>query len=815
MAANMYRVGDYVYFETSATAPYQIRRIEELTKTPTGNVEAKVMCFYRRRDVSNTLVSLADKHQSYIDEEEDSNSAPTPESASDKDKPVDGVVATAAGDSNTNSNGSSGNSGLSDSQRHQLKHRELFLSRQVETLPATTIRGKCSVTLLNETESLMSYLNREDAFYYTLMYDSSQKTLLADRGEIRVGGRYQAEVQPLLAQGESDGREDSASLEELVWRPDNGLQSSDIDRYLLVSRAVGTLARAMDASSATRQPGLGLAAASAGRDCTQAHAYKTLHSNGYDLGRAFCALVSDAGPLLCRDELEDWSAGESNLFEEAMEKYGKDFHDIRQDFLPWKSMKAIVEYFYMWKTTDRYVQQKRLKAAEAERKLKQVYIPNYTKPNPAVLYNRQDTAGASRGCESCYTTSPGGQWYAWGPPHLSCRLCTACWAYWKRYGGLKSATRLEKAVASGAVGGGSSASMGGVHRCTVAGCEKEFRLRPQLVRHLAAAHNLDESSIGNLSKAKAVKSMLMSANVTTRLARRLCSDLLKLRRLARRPFDSRFDAKPALKELPNRYSSAGNKSDLLAKQLKPSCAASLTVDQLDSLLTKICPKRDGDSLTNEYSDLLSRDRASVLKPSPRPSAFPTPDLAKRQEFHRQLDEQRAAVAAAAAVAVSSAAPVVSNGGGSALNFLLPQKRSAAAAAATNGSSGQQQQQQLDSSLGVPAAKRPALKAAAAAKYVQQQQQQQQQQSNGSLPLKPSANSDSDSNSAAIAAPNPAASAAEELFVYRTKSTRSHLTGQQLRKAGRRPFKLVPNSAVARSLPNGDGASVPVSAKSGV
>ncbi len=32
---------------------------------------------------------------------------------------------------------------------------------QVETLPATHIRGKCTVTLLNETESLLSYLNKE------------------------------------------------------------------------------------------------------------------------------------------------------------------------------------------------------------------------------------------------------------------------------------------------------------------------------------------------------------------------------------------------------------------------------------------------------------------------------------------------------------------------------------------------------------------------------------------------------------------------------------------------------------------------------
>ena len=75
-----------------------------------------------------------------------------------------------------------------------------------------------------------------------------------------------------------------------------------------------------------------------------------------------------------RDEMEEWSASEANLFEEALDKYGKDFNDIRQDFLPWKTLKSIVEYYYMWKTTDRYVQQKRLKAAEAESKLKQVIV---------------------------------------------------------------------------------------------------------------------------------------------------------------------------------------------------------------------------------------------------------------------------------------------------------------------------------------------------------------------------------------------------------------------------------------------------------
>ncbi|CAG9565624.1 unnamed protein product [Danaus chrysippus] len=63
-------LADCVYFETSSTSPYQIRRIEELNKTSSGNVEAKVMCFYRRRDLPNPLIQLADKHQ--IAQSEDS-----------------------------------------------------------------------------------------------------------------------------------------------------------------------------------------------------------------------------------------------------------------------------------------------------------------------------------------------------------------------------------------------------------------------------------------------------------------------------------------------------------------------------------------------------------------------------------------------------------------------------------------------------------------------------------------------------------------------------------------------------------------------
>lgn len=78
----------------------------------------------------------------------------------------------------------------------------------------------------------------------------------------------------------------------------------------------------------------------------------------------------------------------------------------------------------MWKTTDRYVQQKRVKAVEAESKLKQVYIPNYTKPSPAIITNNKSilngtsngngsdimTLNGGKPCESCASMSSAQVW---------------------------------------------------------------------------------------------------------------------------------------------------------------------------------------------------------------------------------------------------------------------------------------------------------------------------------------------------------------------------------------------------------------------
>uniref|UniRef100_A0A4W6C1R3 Metastasis associated 1 n=1 Tax=Lates calcarifer TaxID=8187 RepID=A0A4W6C1R3_LATCA len=482
---------DYVYFENSSSNPLLIRRIEELNKTANGNVEAKVVCFYRRRDISSTLIALADKHARELEEEMEN-----PEMAD-----------------------------LPEKQKHQLRHRELFLSRQLESLPATHIRGKCCVTLLNETEALKSYLDREDAFFYSLVYDPQQKTLLADKGEIRVGNKYQADITDLLKEGEEDGR-DLEKLEEKVWDPNSLLTEKQIDQFLVVARSVGTFARALDCSSSVRQPSLHMSAAAASRDITLFHAMDTLHTTGYDMTRAIAALVPQGGPVLCRDEMEEWSASEANLFEEALEKYGKDFTDIQQDFFgdvltflasfqSWKSLSVQYQCLWQWQACLIFV----------ALTLSLFLCPNSNKPNPNQLSNNVkpalvngaagagvpgppgsgQTPGLGRACESCYSNSSY-QWYSWGPPNMQCRLCASCWTYWKKYGGLKMPTRLDGE-------------------------------RPGPNRNNMSPHSLPLRHSGSPKFAvKTRQAFYLQTTGLTRMTRRLCQDIIRPRYLARHPY---------------------------------------------------------------------------------------------------------------------------------------------------------------------------------------------------------------------------------------------------------------------------------------
>ena len=59
---NMYRVGDFVYVDQGPHVPYGVRRIDELQKSATGNVEMEVMIYLRRMDVNKEVLPVADEN---------------------------------------------------------------------------------------------------------------------------------------------------------------------------------------------------------------------------------------------------------------------------------------------------------------------------------------------------------------------------------------------------------------------------------------------------------------------------------------------------------------------------------------------------------------------------------------------------------------------------------------------------------------------------------------------------------------------------------------------------------------------------------
>lgn len=99
------------------------------------------------------------------------------------------------------------------------------------------------------------------------MFDPTQKTLLADKGEIRVGSRYQSEIPVKLKDPSLDDRK-LENLETLIWTPSHNISERKIDKFLIMSRSIGTFARALDCSSSVKQPSLHMSAAAASRDIT-------------------------------------------------------------------------------------------------------------------------------------------------------------------------------------------------------------------------------------------------------------------------------------------------------------------------------------------------------------------------------------------------------------------------------------------------------------------------------------------------------------------------------------------------------------------
>lgn len=129
---------------------------------------------------------------------------------------------------------------------------------------------------------------------------------------------------------------------------------------------------------------------------------------------------------------------------------------------------------------------------------------------------------------------------------MQCRLCHACWNYWKRYGGLKVPTRFGEGdfESIGKKKSGSDVDEDKMsslmshrpHRCNIGGCGKEFKLKAHLGRHYATAHGIVVRSGSPRPIMKTRTAFYLCTTPLTKISRRLCRHIMKPRHAARAPF---------------------------------------------------------------------------------------------------------------------------------------------------------------------------------------------------------------------------------------------------------------------------------------
>jgi len=74
------------------------------------------------------------------------------------------------------------------------------------------------------------------------------------------------------------------------------------------------------------------------------------------------------------------------------------------------------------------------------------------------------------------------------------------------------------------------------HRCTITGCGKEFKFKAHLARHCATAHGLAMRSGSPRPIMKTRAAFYLCSTLAARVARRICSQILKPRHATRNPF---------------------------------------------------------------------------------------------------------------------------------------------------------------------------------------------------------------------------------------------------------------------------------------
>ncbi|XP_047192878.1 mesoderm induction early response protein 2 isoform X2 [Scophthalmus maximus] len=155
--------------------------------------------------------------------------------------------------------------------------------------------------------------------------------------EIMVGSMYQAKIPPLSPYSHQERA--YSSEDQLLWRPDV-LPVQEVEKFLLNTQRP----RGREGAACTVMHGDTV------RDNEQA-LYELIKCN-FSAEEALRRLRFNV--KVFSDELCAWSEEECRSFEHGYRVYGKNFHLIQANKVRTRSVGECVEYYYMWKKSDRH-----------------------------------------------------------------------------------------------------------------------------------------------------------------------------------------------------------------------------------------------------------------------------------------------------------------------------------------------------------------------------------------------------------------------------------------------------------------------------
>lgn len=180
------------------------------------------------------------------------------------------------------------------------------------------------------------------------------------------------------------------------------------------------------------------------------------------------------------------------------------------------------------------------------------------------------------------------------------RLCSDCWIYWKKFSSFKYSNAKQERL---------NQLKNQLHKCSVNGCGREFKLKQLLVKHCGVAHGYFAKANNppgqNSPRPPAMRnrtSFYLLTTPMTQAARVCCTNSIKLKKLARKPFKL-VDLAELNKEWSNKESQPRNIADLVKQSKAKTHAKRLLSKDLIQVISK------------NYIKLLRKKKRSDLKTS--------------------------------------------------------------------------------------------------------------------------------------------------------------------------------------------------------